>query len=341
MDTKRFIVRPFEEGDFTRDNPITVEAWRGIFDSWRELLGDELFEYFYDGWEERKYAEFGNGMRRNAEKGMAFTIVDTDDGSIAAMGSHTISGNFGVIVSNAVRPDLRGLGLGSGLHRVLLDSMRSHGLKYAQVGTGLDKGHDGARRAYERAGFDRSSPDITYFRNNENAPAASGFELPEGMVIRRPSDAAERETIAALAVEAWRPVWDTARINLGDEIFAAQGDLKAAKYSSTLNMLSQDDYFGYGLYIGGQLAGFCSWYISDAPGGKCGVVGLNGVSNAFKGRRLGLVMQNYIVKDMLENDVKYSKVLTGLDDGHAPARKTYERSGFDKSIPSIRYYRKL
>ena len=49
MDTKRFIVRPFEEGDFTRDNPITVEAWRGIFDSWRELLGDELFEYFYDG----------------------------------------------------------------------------------------------------------------------------------------------------------------------------------------------------------------------------------------------------------------------------------------------------
>ena len=37
----------------------------------------------------------------------------------------------------------------------------------------------------------------------------------------------------------------------------------------------------------------------------------------------------------------FCKVATGLDDAHAPARRAYEKAGFDKSVPSITYYRTL
>lgn len=346
MDTNRFIIRPFEDGDFTRDNPLTVEAWRGIFDGFRKQLGDEIFDYVYAGWEDRKFNEFGTSMAANAKNGMAFTIVDTTDNSIAAMGSHRISGLTGQICSNAVRADLRGLGIGSAMHRTLLDSMRKHGAKFASVGTGLDEAHASARRSYERAGFTCSTPHITYYRDNRNAPAVlcgrlEKGELPDGAVIRRPYSDAECTAIAELSVESWQPIWKTARELVGDRIYESMGDRQQAKYDSTLSMLKNDSVNGYGLYIDGKLAGFCSWRVENAPGGKLGVVGLNGVSDAFKGRGLGFVMQNCIVREMMAQGIVYSKVLTGLDDGHAPARRTYEKSGFDRSIPTTTYYMEL
>lgn len=346
MDTQRFLIRPFEDGDFTRDNPITVEAWRGIFDGFKAQLGEEFFNYYYTGWEDRKYSEYGTSMAANAKNGMAFTIVDTSDNSIAGMGSHRMSGETGQVCSNAVRADLRGNGLGSAMHRTLLDSMRKHGAKFASVGTGLDAAHASARRSYEAAGFNCQTPHITYYRDNRKAPAAlcdrlEKGELPENAVIRRPINDEERRAVAELSVEAWQPIWKTARELVGERIYASMGDRKTAKYNSTYEMLQHDDIFGYGLYIDGVLAGFCSWRIENVPGGKGGVVGLNGVADAFKGRGLGFVMQNYIVRDMLAHDICYAKVLTGLDDGHAPARRTYEKSGFDRSIPTTTYYMEL
>lgn len=36
--------------------------------------------------------------------------------------------------------------------------------------------------------------------------------------------------------------------------------------------------------------------------------------------------------------MKYATVSTGLDDGHAPARRAYEKMGFSKNLPSVKYY---
>ena len=40
-------------------------------------------------------------------------------------------------------------------------------------------------------------------------------------------------------------------------------------------------------------------------------------------------------------DRKPITVTTGLDDGHAPARRAYEKAGFEKNLPSLTYYKKL
>ncbi len=336
MDEKRFTIRNFIPSDYTRECPLTVEAWRGIFDGYRAQLGDDMFEFFYGGWEDRKYGEFSASMHKNGEAGRAFTIVDNSDGSVAAMGSWNAGDTTGVICSNSVRSDLRGNGLGSALYRRLLDSMRENGKKYAQVGTGLDDAHASARRAYERAGFGYPVPTVLYFRDNEKSPAASGITIPDGFIVRRP-DEFEFERVAKLAIEAWQPIWRESRRLLGDELFASLGDREKAKYDEAMNALKNPSTNVYILCHGDDIAGFCSWGVSDAPGGKFGLAGLNGVADAYKGQRLGLVMQNYIARDMLDQGLKYARVPTGLDDGHAPARKTYERSGFSHTLPSVTY----
>ena len=39
--------------------------------------------------------------------------------------------------------------------------------------------------------------------------------------------------------------------------------------------------------------------------------------------------------------VAYVRVLTGDDPAHAPARRAYEKVGFERHMPRITYWRKL
>jgi GNAT superfamily N-acetyltransferase len=74
---------------------------------------------------------------------------------------------IGTIGNNAVDPDSGLKGIGQQMYRHVLAWFRSEGMRYAKVQTGLDEGHARARRAYERAGFDRSLPTVTYYRSLE------------------------------------------------------------------------------------------------------------------------------------------------------------------------------
>jgi hypothetical protein len=44
---------------------------------------------------------------------------------------------------------------------------------------------------------------------------------------------------------------------------------------------------------------------------------------------------------MREAGMKAVKVNTGLDDAHAPALRAYEKADFERSLPSVMYYRAL
>ena len=46
--------------------------------------------------------------------------------------------------------------------------------------------------------------------------------------------------------------------------------------------------------------------------------------------------------DKIKNEgMIYATVSTGLDDAHAPARRAYEKAGFDKALENVRYYKEL
>ena len=53
-----------------------------------------------------------------------------------------------------------------------------------------------------------------------------------------------------------------------------------------------------------------------------------------------MLYQN-VFKCLEVEGAKYDKVTTGGDDGHAHARRAYEKVGFEAYLPSVVYYKNL
>jgi GNAT superfamily N-acetyltransferase len=74
---------------------------------------------------------------------------------------------------------------------------------------------------------------------------------------------------------------------------------------------------------------------------KAGRLRLNAVDPARAGQGIGTAMYEHAVTRMRRAGMKVAMVGTGGDASHAPARRAYEKAGFDACIPSVWMYRKL
>lgn len=90
--------------------------------------------------------------------------------------------------------------------------------------------------------------------------------------------------------------------------------------------------------VDGKVAGFIAFRVD---GNKVGEILNNAVDSAYRGIGIGGQMYQFAFEQMKKQGALYVTVTTGGDDGHAPARKAYEKAGFTHSRPSCTYYRKL
>lgn len=137
---------------------IAISAWQRIWASYEKELGDELFQAFYGGKEERKR----RCVISEAETGNSFAAVVGD--KVIAFINYRIEGDKVEICSNAVDPDYSGHGIGGELQKYVLKYAKEQGCIYAVVETGGDDGHAPARRSYEKAGFELNLPSVKYFQ---------------------------------------------------------------------------------------------------------------------------------------------------------------------------------
>lgn len=89
----------------------------------------------------------------------------------------------------------------------------------------------------------------------------------------------------------------------------------------------------------GVILGFCSYTMSSAR--KVGTVHYNGVALAGRGKGIGTMQVNKILEIFREAGMEVACVGTGLNEGHAPARRVYEKCGFEPLIDYRMYARKL
>jgi len=89
----------------------------------------------------------------------------------------------------------------------------------------------------------------------------------------------------------------------------------------------------------GAIIGFCSYTMSGVR--KVGTVHYNGVALAGRGKGIGTMQVQKILEVFRAAGMEIACVGTGLNEGHAPARRVYEKCGFKPVIEYRMYSQKL
>ncbi|MEN6643194.1 MAG: GNAT family N-acetyltransferase [Armatimonadia bacterium] len=87
--------------------------------------------------------------------------------------------------------------------------------------------------------------------------------------------------------------------------------------------------------VDGQVAGWVTWSLNEAR--QQGQVGYNGVAPEFRGRGIATTLVQMALDKLREAGMPLAIVITGLDEGHAPARHVYEKCGFKPIHQSVTY----
>ncbi len=154
-------IRPARPGDAEACAQIAVDAWRHIFEHWRELLGDELWALNFGDWERQKRLSVRSHLSDHA----ACALVSEVHGEIVGFATWRLhrGKRVGEISNNAVALEWQGRGIGTRQIERVLAIFREEGMRSARVLTGGDAGHAAARAMYRKAGFDRNIPYVEYF----------------------------------------------------------------------------------------------------------------------------------------------------------------------------------
>ena len=154
----------------------------------------------------------------------------------------------------------------------------------------------------------------------------------------RPATEADAEAVVAIAVAEWEAIYQGYRTQLGDEIFYRFfPDHKAQKEANIRANLASGTM--YVTEIEGKVGGFIH-YVYD-PKSRTGTISNNAVSGEFRGRGIGPQQYEFVFGLLREQGAVGVRVTTGLDEGHAPARRAYEKAGFKAHTESITYYKDL
>jgi len=89
----------------------------------------------------------------------------------------------------------------------------------------------------------------------------------------------------------------------------------------------------------GEIAGFISYAIDRAR--EVGTIHYNAVDPAFQGHGVGTTQVDEVLEIFRDEGMKIACVGTGLNEGHAPARRMYEKAGFEPVIEYRMYSRRL
>ena len=134
---------------------------------------------------------------------------------------------------------------------------------------------------------------------------------------------------------AFAPVFASFRALLGEKISQvtqARDDQEQAEYLTSL--LEPDS--SWELYVAeqaGLVVGFVSVQVNEQT--SIGEIGLNAVHPERASAGIGTAMYNVALERLRSAGMRVATVSTGGDASHAPARRAYQKAGFEVGIPSI------
>lgn len=156
----------------------------------------------------------------------------------------------------------------------------------------------------------------------------------------RPFQESDLETICAIAKRAYAGIFEGFEKQIGKDLLEAWvPDAKNSKTSQLEWMRQNHPEWMYICERNGRIVGFIMFQLDHKR--KLGTIG-NNASDPLAGEKgVGHEMYTFVLDFFRKEGMKAAMVHTGLDEAHAPARKAYERMGFDKTIPEVLYFMDL
>lgn len=163
--------------------------------------------------------------------------------------------------------------------------------------------------------------------------------LINGLTIG-PAQPEEMDAVCEIAKVAWEPIHVSMVSMIGQDIHdAITGDWRDKKASQIRRQYRENPNGVLAIRDSETVAGFVTFGID--PDRSLGTIYNNAVSTAYQGKGIATAMYRHVLGLFQEAGLKYASVTTGLDPGHAPARKAYEKAGFDLRREDVTYYKRL
>jgi ribosomal protein S18 acetylase RimI-like enzyme len=223
----------------------------------------------------------------------------------------------------AVSPEAQRAGIGSRLVQHTLRGLREAGVLYVQAFIRGFPGHEPAARTLRSTGFQRRAIQPVLLSRPVERPGLV-TAVPAGVRRVRPQ---EVDRCVRFGLEAFRPVYASFRHEYGSHLFnciEADWEHRQATYIADAIGDPNDETWVYEL--DGRPAGFVVLK-TDEHG--IADIELLAVDPAMQGRGIAAALNGFACDRAGEAGMKHVVVATADDAGHAPARRSYERAGFE------------
>ena len=144
--------------------------------------------------------------------------------------------------------------------------------------------------------------------------------------------------VVQLSLLAWEPVFTAWQEILGPTLYpiAIYADWRKSQSARVEERCSDKNLATWVAEVSGAVAGFVAYGVS----GERGAIQMIAVHPDYQRQGIGTELTTFALEKMKKAGAKLAEVGTGGDDGHAAARKTYEKAGFT-ALPLVTYYKEL
>lgn len=155
----------------------------------------------------------------------------------------------------------------------------------------------------------------------------------------QPYDVAQREAVVALSLRAWAPVFPHIEASMEPPVYAAfyPKGWRVSQKEAVEGVLDAPGSHVWVALDGIQVVGFVAVKRHDDTLGEIYMIA---VDPDAQQRGIGMALTKSAEQWMRDSGLSVAMVETGSDPGHGPARRTYEKAGFQLWLAS-RYFKKL
>jgi len=156
----------------------------------------------------------------------------------------------------------------------------------------------------------------------------------------RPFNNSDINDLIQLSLLAWEPVFTSWEQILGSKLYpiAIYPDWRKSQKEVVEKACNNENFTTWVAEVDGKVVGFVAYELND--NNKIGEIQLLAVHPEYQNHGIGTELNIFALQKLKESGMKLAVVGTGGDEGHAPARKSYEKAGYT-ALPLVRYYKDL